>query len=211
MRSNTGGSVAAERWSSQMEDAPHAVPDNVSENIETVAQLQKVLGGRVNRHQRAVETATRWLGRPGTIYLLVTAVALWIGYNTAAIAHGWPTLDHPPFFWLQGTLTLYAVVVATTVLAAQKRQTRESEQRAHLELQVSLFAEQKATKIIALLEELRRDLPDVRNRPDPEADAMQVRADPRDVLSALESTMETPTAEQTERPRTDPEAEGSSR
>jgi len=36
---------------------------------------------------------------------------------------------------------------------------------------VSLLAEQKTAKLIALIEELRRDLPEVTNRHDPEAAA----------------------------------------
>jgi uncharacterized membrane protein len=186
-------------------DSPRAVPDHVSENIESVAQLQRVFGARVTRHQRAVEAATRGLGNPGTLYLLVAAVLLWIGYNIAARSQGWKPLDHPPFFWLQGALTLYAAITATTVLAAQKRQNHENQQRAHIELQISLLAEQKATKIIALLEELRRDLPNVKDRADPEAEAMQTRPDARDVLSALESTMETSSSEEAESERAEPE------
>jgi uncharacterized membrane protein len=54
---------------------------------------------------------------------------------------------------------------------------------------VSLFAEQKTSKIIALLEELRRDLPNVRNRRDAVAEALQQKAHPGDVLDALEESM----------------------
>jgi uncharacterized membrane protein len=173
-------------------DSPRVVPDHVSESIESVAQLQKIFGSRVTSHQRAIEAATRWLGRPAALYILIAGVAVWVSYNAGAMAQGWPMCDRPPFSLLQGMLTLYAAVTATTVLAAQRRQNHDSEQRAHIELQVSLLAEQKATKIISLLEELRRDLPNVKNRADPEAEAMQTRPDTRDVLSALESTMETP-------------------
>ena len=89
-------------------------------------------------------------------------------------------------YWLQGATGLFDALIATTVLVAQSRLNRESEQREHLQLQVNLLAEQKATKIIALLEELRRDLPIVRNRRDPEAEAMAQAVDPKAVLSALE-------------------------
>jgi uncharacterized membrane protein len=168
-----------------------AVPDHVTENIESIAQLQKAFGARITTHERAVDGATRGIGRPVTIYVLVASVGLWVAYNAASVAHGWPVFDHPPFFWLQGTITIYAAIVTTAVLSSQNRQNRENEQRAHLELQMSLLAEQKGAKIIGLLEELRRDLPNVRNRPDPEAEAMQKRPEPRDVLLALESNMGT--------------------
>jgi uncharacterized membrane protein len=159
-------------------------------NIETIAELRNASQQRVNRHQRALEAVSRSIGRPATVYALLGVVVGWATYNAAAPRLGWIQLDAPPFFCLQGAVALFGALVATTVLTAQNRLTLESERRAHLELQVSLLAEQKVTKIIALLEELRRDLPIVRDRHDPVADALQEQADPRAVLSALESTME---------------------
>jgi uncharacterized membrane protein len=167
-----------------------AVPSHVSENIETIAQLSAESGSRVGRHQRAIEALTRQLGRPRTLYALVGAASVWVIYNVAARWMGWLVLDHPPFYALQGMLTAYAAIVATTVLTAQNRLNHEAERRGHLELQVILVAEQKATKIISLLEELRRDLPNVRDRKDAVAEAMQERANPSEVLSALETSLE---------------------
>ena len=76
---------------------------------------------------------------------------------------------HRPFSGLQGVLTLIALLTATVVLIGQRRQTRLSEQRAHLDLQINLITEQKVTKLIHLIEELRQDLPMVRDRHDPHA------------------------------------------
>ncbi len=181
-------------------------------NVETIAELRQESQLRVNRHQRALEATTRFIGRPGAVYALLCVVALWVTYNLESPRLGWPQLDAPPFYWLQGGVGLFGALVATTVLTAQNRQNVENERRAHLELQVNLLAEQKVTKIIALLEELRRDLPIVRDRRDPVADALQQQADPKAVLSALESTMENPPAldpprVEDERPRSRDEGE----
>jgi uncharacterized membrane protein len=175
--------------------SPNPVPEHVNENIESVAQLQKAFGARVTSHQRAIEAVTRRIGTPAVLLALVAFVVLWTGYNGLAVARRGNAFDPPPFFWLQGMLAAYAAVMTTIVLTTQNRQNRENEQRAHIELQVGLLAEQKTTKVIALLEELRRDLPNVKNRSDPEAQEMQQRADPKDVLAALESTMESPARE----------------
>ena len=48
------------------------------------------------------------------------------------------------------------------------------------------MTEQKTRKIIELLEELRRDSPDVRDRQDLEADQMAMKADPHEVLAVIE-------------------------
>ena len=64
-----------------------------------------------------------------------------------------------------------ALLTATVVLIKQNRLAKIEEQRAHLDLQLNLLTEQKTTKLIDLIEELRLDLPMVKNRHDPEAAA----------------------------------------
>jgi uncharacterized membrane protein len=54
-----------------------------------------------------------------------------------------------------------------------------------LTLELAILSEQKSAKIIALLEELRQDHPEIRNRVDKEAAAMSAPADPHSVLEAI--------------------------
>ena len=105
---------------------------------------------------------------------------------TAAHMMGMEEIDPAPFFWLQGALTLAALLTTTIVLIKQNRLVQLEEQRAHLDLKVTLLTEQKAAKMIDLLEELRRDLPNVKNRPDAQAAALQQSMNPDLVLAALD-------------------------
>ena len=98
--------------------------------------------------------------------------------------------DPAPFFWLQGIVGLGALLTATVVLTKQNRLAKLEEQRAHLDLKVTLLTEQKAAKLIDLMEELRRDLPNVKNRHDPEAAALQQSMNPDLVLAALDERKE---------------------
>jgi uncharacterized membrane protein len=59
-----------------------------------------------------------------------------------------------------------------------------------LDLQINLLAEQKTAKLIALVEELRRDLPNVKDRHDPQAAVMEQTTDPHVILGALEETLQ---------------------
>ena len=59
---------------------------------------------------------------------------------------------------------MIALVTTTIVLIAQNRQSRLEQQHTHLGLQVNLLTEQKVTKLIHLIEELRKDMPMVRDR-----------------------------------------------
>jgi uncharacterized membrane protein len=162
------------------------LPGNVANNIETIARLRDRAAHGMGVHQRMVEAVARRVGRPRTVYTLVGVVAVWVAYNELAPRLGWRVVDAPPFLWLQGAVALFAALTTTLVLVAQTRQREEQDQRAHLELQLNLLSEQKATKIVALLEELRRDLPDVRDRRDPVAEAMQQEIDPHAVHSAIQ-------------------------
>lgn len=166
------------------------VPGHVNETIETIASLRAMSELRIGHHQRVMEGITTRLGRPATVYVLVGAMGLWVAFNLALSALVGHPLDPPPFFWLQGFMATYAALITTIVLTTQNRQNREAERRAELELQINLLAEQKAAKIISLLEELRRDMPTVRNRFDPVAEEMKKAVDPHAVMSALEQTEE---------------------
>ena len=126
------------------------------------------------------------MGRPSYLASVLSFVAIWLLANAFSDRFGFAPLDPPPFFWLQGVVSLVAMLTATVVLITQNREAKLEAQRLHLELQVNLLTEQKTTKIIRLLEELRHDLPMVKDRHDPEAAALQKPMDADGVLAALE-------------------------
>ena len=80
--------------------------------------------------------------------------------------------------------------MATVVLITQNRQGRIAERRQQLDLQINMLNDQRTAKIIALFEEMRRDMPALKNRIDPEADALSEKIDPKEVLAALETKLE---------------------
>jgi uncharacterized membrane protein len=187
------------------EDTRHSrltppVPEHVQEQIDALAAMRARFEQSVGPEQRLIETITAKIGRPRTLWLLLGLVLVWVSANLLATIAGHVPADPPPFYWLQGAIGLYAAFASTVVVTTQNRQNKHAEQRAYLELQVNLLAEQKTAKIIHLLEELRRDLPTVRDRVDPEAETLMTSVDPRAVLSALEDTLESTHVEGTPLP-----------
>ncbi len=172
-----------------LNSATGALSDPVAQTVETIASLHARAEQHVSRHQRIVEFLTALLGRPGFFYVVLLIVSAWIGGNLAARFCGHAPWDAPPFYWLQGLVGLSALLMTIMVLITQNRQAHLAEQRAQLDLQINLLAEQKLSKLIALMEELRRDMPTVRDRHDPEAEAMTEAADPHAVLTALEVSL----------------------
>ncbi len=169
------------------------VPNHVHENIDAIVALRAQEERALSAEQRAIEGVTGFIGQPRWLYALFLVTLVWAAYNGLAPRFGWAAFDAPPFFLLQGIVGFYAAVMTTMILVTQHRQRNEEQRNAHLDLQVNLLAEQRTAKIVALLEELRRDLPNVRNRVDPVADAMQQAVPPHAVSSAIDHTFNKPT------------------
>jgi len=85
-------------------------------------------------------------------------------------------------------LTLMALFLAVLILSTQRRADQLGNLRSQMTLELAILTEQKTTKLIELLEELRRDSPEVRDRVDAEASEMASRADPHEILNAIEKT-----------------------
>jgi uncharacterized membrane protein len=166
------------------------IPAHVKDAVTSVAELHQRAEDDLNRHQRGVELLTAQLGRPRSLYMIVIAVAGWVGFNLILMSQGQRPIDPPPFQGLQGVITLSALLVATMVLTTQNRQHDGDARRSRLALNVNMLTETEVTKLIALLEELRRDLPNVRNRRDDEAEEMQKPVDPKEIALAMEKQLD---------------------
>lgn len=164
--------------------------DQTSQNIETVLDFYTREEQKMSRSQRILERISHLVGQPVFLGFILAFVALWIVANVGLRGLGMVQIDPAPFFWLQGIVGLGALLTATVVLTKQNRLAKLAEQRAHLDLKVTLLTEQKAAKLIDLLEELRRDLPNVSNRHDPAAAALQQSMNPDLVLAALDERSE---------------------
>jgi uncharacterized membrane protein len=164
--------------------------DQISQNIAAVVEFYAREERKISRSQRILERISRFVGQPVFLGIILIFVTLWMLANAVLREFGMAEFDPAPFFWLQGIVGLGALLTATVVLTKQNRLAKLAELRAHLDLKVTLLTEQKAAKLIDLLEELRRDLPNVRDRHDPNAAALQQSMSPDRVLAALDERRE---------------------
>ena len=167
--------------------APTTLSDHISDNVEGVVALQRREAEALSSAQRRLEQLGRFFGQPSYLMGVLLTATLWIIVNISAPQLGFASFDEPPFPWLDLLLTFVALMTTAVVLIGQHRQTKLEQRRAHLDLQVNLLTEQKVSKLIHLLEELRRDLPNVKDRHDAQAHALQERADTGKVLSAIDN------------------------
>jgi uncharacterized membrane protein len=164
--------------------------DQISRNISAVLEFYTREEQKISRSQRILERVSGFVGQPVFLGIILVFVTLWMLVNAGLRELGIAEFDPAPFFWLQGIVGLGALLTATVVLSKQNRLAKLEEQRAHLDLKVNLLTEQKAAKVIDLLEELRRDLPNVRDRHDSDAVALKQSMNPDRVLAALDERRE---------------------
>lgn len=151
--------------------------EHVEQTVEAVAQLHAAHRSDATVLDRAVDAVTSTFGRSLSVLLLALTVTGWIVFNVAVAKAGSVAPDPPPFAMLEIASTLAALLLAVLILATQTRNEAP--------LQSAILSEQKSAKIIALIEELRRDLPSVRDRTDELSDAMIEAPDPQSVLEAI--------------------------
>jgi uncharacterized membrane protein len=171
-------------------DDPLILPPHIDQTVQAIARLHAAHQRRATPLQLIVDRLTAIVARPAFVGGIAVAVVTWIGGNL--LLHrlvGW-SFDSPAFPWLQGAGELAAIFITTLILMSQRRKDELSELREQLTLELVIMIEQKDAKLIALLEEMRRDNPLLVNRVDREAEAMSTAADPEAVLEAFLDTHE---------------------
>lgn len=159
--------------------------EDLTEVAHTTAQIRAAHRLEASLLQTAVDRITSVIGGPGFVASLSLGIALWVGGNLVAPRLGLEPLDPAPFFWLQLVTATSALVVAALILTTQRREDKLADNRAQLILELAIANDQKIAKIVGLLEESRRDNPNLVNRVDDEAEAMSTPSDTEAVLEAI--------------------------
>jgi len=181
---------ATEKPTDKPDNSPGLNLDQISQNIESIATFYVREEQKMSPAQRALGSFSEFLGKPLYLGLVIGFIALWMLVNVLPRLLGLAVFDPAPFSWMHLVISVGGLITATVVVIKQNRLAKLEEQRAHLDLQVNLLTEQKVTKIINLLEELRRDLPMVKDRHDAEAAAFQQPTDPHVVLAEIDEQRE---------------------
>ena len=165
------------------------LPDQIVKNVETIALHQDQHQQNSTAERRVLNWVTAIFRRPQFLYFQIIFFVAW-GACSHLAREGFLLKNFPLFDVRDEGLDVAALLISTGVLIYQTRQEELSEERSHLMLQLNLLTEQKITKLISLVEELRTDLPNVKNRDDVEAEAMKQTTDPQVILDALQQKLD---------------------
>ena len=119
------------------------------ENIRAVARLQEQAAQRRTLRQRLSDNISSFASRESTAAWHFLWFTVWIVANVRLLPL--QPFDPFPFSLLTTHVSLEAIFLTLLVLASQNRLTREADQRAHLDLQVNLLAEQEMTMVLRML------------------------------------------------------------
>jgi uncharacterized membrane protein len=178
-------------------DVNELLPEQVIKNIEAIATHQDRYHQNSTAHQRGLDKITAVFSRSQFLYFQIVFFTTWWICSYLSNRHILPA-DFPLFDLREEGLGVAGLLISTGVLIYQTRQEQVSEERSHLMLQLNLITEQKIAKLISLVEELRTDLPNVKNRADLEAEVMQQAIDPQVILEAIQQNSEHTTTSPTE-------------
>jgi uncharacterized membrane protein len=132
--------------------APTKLPSSARKNIKSVADLEKELQNRRSLVDRISDRITAFVGTLTFVVLHIGWFAAWVLLNRALESAGQTPFDPYPYIFLNLALSIEAVLLSTFILITQNRQAQQSDQWAHLGLQVNLLAEQETTKMLTMLQ-----------------------------------------------------------
>lgn len=158
------------------------LPPHIEDTVRAIAGLQAEHHRRASPVQRLVGRSVQLIGRPRFVAMLTAALLAWVLVNTAL---GHRAFDPSPYPILVDLGELLGLYITVLILITQRHEDSLTQLREQLTLELAILSEQKTAKIIALLEEMRRDNPLLRDRLDDEAAALAIPADPGAVLDAI--------------------------
>lgn len=133
--------------------APVATADPMAYNVEEIAQLEHQELHRRSSGEKVSDFFVSIMGSMPFLLFHVVWFALWFAVNLRAIP-GLSPFDPFPFGILTLIVSSEGVFLAIFILISQNRMTRQSDKRAHLDLQVSILAEQEMTMMLRMQRQL---------------------------------------------------------
>ncbi|HEX5431981.1 MAG TPA: DUF1003 domain-containing protein [Bryobacteraceae bacterium] len=131
--------------------------DIAERNIRTVAQLQAGFRRERTWAEKIADRIASFVGSMAFALLHLTWFCIWILWNLDLIP-GFHPFDPFPFMLLSLIVSCEAVVLSTFVLIKQNRMGQNADERAHLNLQIDILAEQEITKMLQTLRLICRRL-----------------------------------------------------
>jgi uncharacterized membrane protein len=131
--------------------------DPAENNVRTVSRLEYEALRTRSLAERISDALTKAIGSITSITLHAMWFAVWITINSGFVPPIAP-FDPFPFGVLTLIVSTEGVLLAIIILISQNRMIRQADRRAHLDLQISLLAEQETTLVLHTLQRIARKI-----------------------------------------------------
>jgi uncharacterized membrane protein len=126
-----------------------SVDDLTRRNVELIRKLEESAKEKRTRSDLVAEAIANFCGSMTFVWVHVVWFGGWVLIN---MSPGIKHIDPFPFTFLTLVVSLEAIFLSTFILISQNHDTKISERRNHLDLQINLLSEQENTKMIAILQ-----------------------------------------------------------
>lgn len=124
------------------------VEELTEQNIEKVSKLEQAAREQRTSADRIAEHIASFCGSMAFVWVHVVWFGGWMLLNSVpGVRH----VDPFPFTFLTLIVSLEAIFLSTFILISQNMETRVSERRSHLDLQLNILSEQENTKMLTIL------------------------------------------------------------
>lgn len=152
-------------------------------NVEAIRRLEQAAKEERTRSDLVAEAIANFCGSMVFVWVHVIWFGIWIFIN---VMPGIRHIDPFPFTFLTLVVSLEAIFLSTFILISQNQDTRISERRNHLDLQINLLSEQENTRMIEMLQAIAQKVgADVDH--DAHLQALSEETEPERLLKQIEN------------------------
>src|SRR6266576_7296845 len=161
--------------------------ENVTKrNVRTIIKLEESAKTNRDRTDRMADIIAKFCGSFMFVWVHLILFGAWVILN---VLPGIPHFDPFPFTFLTLVVSLEAIFLSTFILISQNHETRLSERRNQLDLQVNLLTEQENTKMLKVLERIA-DKVGANTQDDPSLQVLEQSTRPEKLVEQIEEATE---------------------
>ena len=163
-----------------------SVDELTKRNVEVIRELEEAAKQERTRTDLIAEAIARFCGSMTFVWVHVAWFGGWIILN---VIPGVSHIDPFPFTFLTLVVSLEAIFLSTFILISQNHDTKISNRRNHLDLQINLLSEQENTRMIEILKAIAAKLEcEIQNESAVESLAEEI--DPQKVAAQIQQREE---------------------
>lgn len=155
----------------------------VHRNIDALVEVRKQFERDKSWHGRIADRITRLTGSMTFLCLQALVFAFWLLWNSGLGPPEW-RWDPFPFVLLAMGASVEAIFLSTFVLISQNRMATLEDQRAELDLQITLLSEHEITHLITLVDAIANRL-GIKGEKDPTTEELKKDVAPEVVLREI--------------------------